>query len=208
MNPRANPLQFSSPTWLRLAFAGTLLTLVLHCLVLWMSGQNGVATPISQLSRHEWGGLHSLGLLLFSGAHIALAAALRGLDSGGFWPFARTFLIASGLTLVYVAYYFAAADNAALYGEGANDPLWIVASLTGLAMAALQPGFKRLSLRLGRFNAFCLGIWLLLVPVAAGVNPGWLGAYERIVGAVYVVWLAGVPLGLIGLTPSAAADSN
>lgn len=183
--------------WLRLALVGSVLTLVLHVVVLIVTGQNPVETPISELSRHSLGWLHTLGLVFFGCAHVALAVALGGLDRGRLWPYARALMVASGATLVYVAYYFATADADALRGPDANDPLWVVASLTGLAMGALQPGLSRLSPRLGLFSTICLGIWLWLVPVILLVNDSWLGAYERLVGTVYIIWMVGVTLGVI-----------
>lgn len=188
---------FPSRNWLRIAFAGSFLVLVVHCLVLWVSGQSAVQTPVSQLSRYEWGMVHTAGLVGFGIAHFALAIALGKLDHGRLWPYGRGLLVASGLTLLYVAWYFAASKEAALLSADANDPLWIVASLTGVAMGALQPGLFRLSRGLGLFSMICLGIWLWLVPLILLVNESWLGAYERIVGFVYVSWMMGVSFGLI-----------
>ncbi len=185
--------------WLRFTLFASLLTPILHVIVLLLGGQNGVTTPISALSRPPWGILHTLELVLFAAAHLALAYALGGLDRGRLWPFGRSLLVASGGVLVYIAYFFAAADETVLRGESANDPLWIVATLTGVAMGALQPGLSRLSRPLGLFSVVCLGVWLWLIPTILFVNDSWIGAYERIVGAVYVTWMAGVTLGLIGL---------
>ena len=73
----------------------------------------------------------------------------------------------------------------------------MVATLIGIAMGALQPGLNRLSRILGRFNAFCLGCWLLLIPAILLVNDSWIGAYERMVGTVYVFWVTGSSFGLM-----------
>lgn len=185
--------------WLRISLIASVLTPVLHCAVLAISGQEAIATPISELSRGAWGGLHTLGLALFGLAHIALAVALKGLDRGRLWPYARALLVASAAMLFYIAYYFSSAGTDTLRGAGANDPLWIVASLTGAAMGVLQPGLSRLSRRLGLFSAVCLGLWLWLIPVILLVDDTWLGAYERLVGVVYVTWMAGVSYGLMQL---------
>lgn len=142
--------------------------------------------------------MHTLGLLSFSCAHLALAVALGKLDHGRLWPYGRGLLVASAITLIYVAWYFATADDSALRSPGANDPLWIVASLTGTAMGALQPGLSRLARSLGVFSIICLGAWLWLVPLGLLVTDSWLGAYERIVGVVYVIWMVGLALGLLG----------
>jgi hypothetical protein len=187
---------------LRIALFASLLTPILHCAVLFLSGQDAIRDPVSELSRHAWGGLHSAGLSLFGTAHVALALGLSDLDRGRLWPYGRTLLAASGAVLFYIAYYFANAHPDTLRGPDANDPLWIVASLTGVAMGALQPGFARLSRQLGLFSAFVLGIWLWLVVVILWVDDSWLGAYERIVGTVYVTWVVGVSYELLRRSPT------
>ena len=186
--------------WLRFAFLASLATPFLHIAVLLLSGQDAVSTPISELSRQQWGSLHTVELCLFSAAHIALAIGLGGLDHGRLWPYGRGLLAASGVVLAYVAWFFAAADTETLRGAAANDPLWLVATLTGIAMGALQPGLSRLSRQLGLFSAICLGVWLWLIPLILLVDDSWIGAYERIVGFVYVTWMVGLTLGLIRLS--------
>lgn len=185
--------------WLRLALLASAATPVLHCLLLLLTGQDAVRDPVSELSRQAWGELHTVGLVLFGIAHLALAIGLDRLDRGRLWPYGRVLLAASGVTLFYIAYYFSSATTDTLRGSDANDPLWIVASLVGLAMGALQPGLSRLSSQLGIFSAICLGIWLWLVPVILLVDETWLGAYERIVGTVYVTWIFGVSSALLRL---------
>ncbi len=184
---------------LRFAFIASVLTPFLHIVVLLVSGQDAVETPISELSRERWGMLHTLELVLFGAAHVALAIGLRGLDHGRLWPYGRLLLVASGGVLIYIAYFFSTADDTTLRGPEANDPLWVVATLTGIAMGALQPGLSRLSQQLGIFSAICLGIWLWLIPLILFVTDSWLGAYERIVGLVYVTWMMGLTLGLMRL---------
>lgn len=194
--------------WLRIALALSIATPILHMVVLAASGQDAVTDPISELSRHRWGGLHTAGLLLFGVAHVAIAIALGGLDRGRLWPYGRALLFSSGATLFYVAFYFMNSDATTLRGPDANDPLWIVACLVGLAMGALQPGLSRLSRSLGLFSAVCLGIWLWLVPVILLVDQSWLGAYERIVGTVYVTWIAGVAFLVLKLGGNSADNAT
>ncbi len=119
------------------------------------------------------------------------------LDDGRLWPWGRGLLLAAGIGNLYVALYFVTASDATLYGSDANDPLWIIASLTGFAMGAVQPGLARQAKVLSAFTLVTLGVWLWLIPTILLVNESWLGLYERIVGLVYVVWLAGVSWGLL-----------
>ncbi len=170
----------------------SIVTPVLHILTLLANSDATLQDPISTLSQGPWAVLHTTSLLLFGAAQIILGVALAGRDRGWFWPYARGGLIASGASLFYVAYYFAVSGPDTLRGPNANDPLWLVASLAGLTMGLLQPGLWRIQPGLGRFNAVCLCIWLLLIPAVLLIGTISLGVYERTVGAIYVVWVAGV----------------
>ncbi len=181
---------------LRIALLFSIATPVLHVTVLAAGGPaTSVHDPISALSEGAWGILHTLSLVFFGAAQMLLAVSLAGLDRGRFWPYGRGLLAVSGASVFFVAYYFATAEHDALQGPGANDPLWVVASLVGFAMGLLQPGLSRLSRRLGHFNGSCLVIWLLLIPAILLIGVISLGVYERTVGVVYVVWVAGVSYG-------------
>lgn len=190
-----NPMQ--RRYWLRLALFGSLATPLLHIVVLMANGQNPVSTPISELSRGTLGVVQTAALMIFGAAHIALAIALGGLDRGRLWPFARLLLVAGGIGNAYLAWYFMTAPESTLYGPDANDPLWVLASVTGIAMGAVQPGLARQARGLSIFAVLVLGIWLWLIPLILLVNEHWLGLYERIVGLTYVVWMSGVSYGLL-----------
>ncbi len=194
--------------WLRLALAASLLTPVIHIVVLLRSGQDVAATPIAELSRSPWGALHTAELVLFSFAHVALALGLGHRDRGRLWPYGRLLLCTSGMVLLYVAYFFATASRSELRGPEGNDPLWIVATLTGLAMGALGPGLARLSRQVGLMSGICLGLWLWLIPLILLVDDSWVGAYERLVGTVYVAWTAGLSFGLLRLQDGERADTR
>ncbi|MFK7885930.1 MAG: DUF998 domain-containing protein [Gammaproteobacteria bacterium] len=182
--------------WLRFALVSSIVTFPIHLYILLATGLNPVTTPISALSRGDWGALHTLSLASFGLAHLALAVGLTGMDRGRLWWLARMLLGAAGVGLVYLSYYFLSASASTLTAPGASAPLWVVASLTGTAMGALQPGLSRRARGLSIFSAACLGIWLWLVPVFFFVGEDWTGAYERAVGLVYVIWLVCVSLGL------------
>lgn len=182
---------------LRVTLLGSITTLVLHVVVTIANGQNPISTPVSELSRGKFGMVQTFALLLFGVAHIALAIALGGLDRGRLWPWARILLVLGGIGNFYLAWYFMTAPQATLYGPDANDPLWILASITGIAMGAVQPGLARQARGLSIFAVLVLGIWLWLIPLILLVNEDWLGLYERIVGLTYVVWLGGVSYGLL-----------
>ena len=161
--------------------------------VLYSGNLNSISTPISALAQTRLGVLNSLGIVMFGTAHLALAKAMQQLDHGRLWPVARVLLCLSGVTLFYVAFYFESLDASA---TDTNDPLWIVASLTGLAMGASQPGLSRIAPRVGLFCTLCLGLWLWLVPLAFFVTPSWIGGYERLVGIIYLIWVGGIAISL------------
>ncbi|MEO0615617.1 MAG: hypothetical protein AAFY69_05725, partial [Pseudomonadota bacterium] len=58
-------------------------------------------------------------------------------------------------------------------------------------------GLSRRSRSIGLFSAVCLGLWFLLVPLILLVNESWIGAYERIVGLVYVTWVVGISYAIL-----------
>lgn len=174
----------------RLVLAATIVSLSLHCLVLTGSAEISYRDPISWLSHSAWGKLHTLGLVFFGAAQVALALALKGLDHGRFWLPARAVLTAAGISIFCVAYFFSTTSADVLKSAEVFDPLWIVASCAGLAMGLFQPGFNRLSPLLGRLNLICLIVWCLLIPATLLIGHISLGVYERSVGAVYLAWVA------------------
>jgi len=182
-----------------IALFAALATFIAHVIVLWRSDLSGVIDPISALSRTSLGRVHTFGLVLFGVAHIALAFGLGQRASGWMWPVGRALIGLSGAGLIYIAYYFATAPATVLVGPNANDPLGVLASAIGLAMGALLPGLRRLNPRLWGFNAVCLALWLAYIPLILLVNDSWLGGYERLVGATYVLWVVGLASGLVNL---------
>ncbi|MEM1411999.1 MAG: DUF998 domain-containing protein [Pseudomonadota bacterium] len=175
----------------------TLFTVAVHGIVLALSGQDPIVEPIHALSRSAHGGLQLIGLSAFAAAHLAFAWGLGRRDTGRLWPLGRLLIVASGFVLAYVAGFFATAPAERLSGPDANDPLSVLASLIGLAMATIAPGLRRQSRALGLFNHLCLAAFLLLIPLILLLDATWFGAYERIVGGTYVLWLGGVSLGLL-----------
>lgn len=192
--------------WLQFAIFCSILTFVCHLALVLTSGQSPISAPISELSRHRFGAFHTLGLALFGLAHVALAMSLGGLERGWSWAAARVLLVVASVGLIYVAVRFATLPSDEVAARNADIGLWIVASLTGTAMGALQPGLSRIARRLGVFSAFCLGLWLWMVPVFFVVDELWLGAYQRAVGGIYVCWMIGVATGLLREQPHSRAS--
>ncbi len=187
---------------LGIALLFSLATPILHCLSLVANGQATIDDPISELSQGRWGFIHTLSIVLFGTAQIMLAVGLGRLDTGRCWPVGRALLSIAGALLFLVAYFFAVPDHSAGQGLAYNDPLWVVATLVGITMGLLQPGLSRISRWSGAFNVGCTVVWLGLIPASLLIGLISLGAYERTVGLVYVVWVAGISLACLEVRSS------
>jgi hypothetical protein len=174
--------------------AAVLLMLSAHVAALLLSGADAASTPVSQLSRGPGAWLHSAGLVILAGAWALLAWLLytsssAGAFASGLWRLGCVLCALNAPMLLWIAAYFANASDARLFGPDANDPLAVLASSTGVAMAALQRGLRQRSVSLGRLNATVFVLWLGLVPVIPFITPDWLGAYERCVGSLLLLWM-------------------
>lgn len=165
-------------------------TLVAHIIALTLSNIDAAASPISQLSRGDAAWINSAGLISLATAWGFLLRALWHIENGRLWRLGCTLLLLCIPVLLYVAYYFATATDAALFGPNANDPLSVLASAIGISMGALQVGLKRLDALLAHANLAILFLWLGLIPIIPFIEPGWLGAYERCVGVLMLIWTA------------------
>ena len=181
---------------MRLITIGACLVMLLaHLTALGLSDLSAMRSPISQLSRGAGGTLHTSGLIIFGLAHLTLAGYLARLKPPSFmWRTGVWITALNGIGVMAIAVYFSTASDEQLFGPNANDPLSVLASSVGIAMGFLIPGLKYLSSMATRFNALCLLIWLALIPVILLLDASWLGAYERIVGAVLISWVGGIAL--------------
>ena len=202
MNERSSSRRAVATALVLVGCAGVLTT---HLVTLHTSGQDPVRTPVSALSHGVDGHLHGLGLALFAAAQLALATLLSrpGVTPSTIgWPtrIAQALLVVDAALIVYLAWHFARAADAVPGGPEPGDPLSLLASGTGLVMSFALPGLLKRHRPAGLWNLVCLVAWLALVPPALIVDGTWIGAYERLVGAVFVAWTAGLAV-LIGFTP-------
>lgn len=176
--------------------------LAAHLIALFMSGSGAVSSPISQLSRGAGAPAHTLGLVLLAMSQPALATLLwRSGGASRLWRTGCILLALNSIVLLCIAVYFLRASDAQLLGPDANDPLAVLASNVGIVMGFLQPGLRRLSRTAARINGSLFLLWLALIPIIPLVSDDWLGAYERTVGAILLVWIAAMTL----LTPTLEA---
>ena len=174
------------------ALGGCAAAVAAHVLVLRSSGQNPVTDPIGLLSTAEAGPWHGGGILAFALAHLALAVLLGEVRTGVLRQIGRVALVLAAGALAYIALWFALADPGAFAGEGTDDRLPVPASLVGAAMGLLLPGLWRTDRPAAVFDGVCFGVWLALTALVLLVDRSWIGAYERLVGSTYVLWVAGM----------------
>ena len=195
------------PTTATLVLLGCVGVAAAHLAVLYTSGEDATSTSVAVLSRGPDGHLHGFGLLLFAVAQLALASLLDRPGAG--WPtrLAQLFLAIDAALVVVVAYRFAASPEAVLRSTGPHLALVLLASGTGTAMAAAAPGLLASRRSAGYWDLACLALWLALLPLMLVVTPDWLGAYERLVGGVFVAWMAGLAV-LVGFTTADHARAD
>lgn len=185
----------SSKSLRRFVVAGVLLMLAAHITALLLSGHNAMSSPISQLSRGPGSGLHTSGLLVLALAQPALAILLgRAALESRMWTIACWLMALNGVCLLFIAIYFLRAPDALLFGPDANDPLAVLASNVGLIMGLLYRGLRQRAPRCAWLNAVMFVLWLALIPVIPFIEASWLGAYERAVGGILLLWLASLAL--------------
>lgn len=174
-----------------------LLMLSAHILALVLSGQSAMSTPISQLSRAEGAAIHTAGLLGLALAQVALAVLLsRSAVASRIWGIAVWLMVLNGVCLVFIALYFLWAPEAQLFGPDANDPLAVLASNVGIIMGLLYRDLRLRAPGLAFGNGVLFLGWLALIPVIPFIDAGWLGAYERTVGSILLLWLGMLALAL------------
>jgi len=180
-----------------LVLTGCSAVAAIHLWLLFASGLDPVSAPVAQLSQVQAGEWHGVALLLFAAAHLGLAALVYRPEGGKLHRIAVALIAIGAVLVVRVALHFANSEGAAI---GDSRPLWLLASVIGVAMGLLAPGLWRTRRRAAWFNLGCLAVWVALTPVFLLVPADWNGAYERLVGAVYTVWMIGLAL-LIGWQP-------
>lgn len=179
-------------TALVIALGGCAFSVLAHVAVLEASGQNALTTPVGALSTGPYGAWHGAGIVAFALAHVALGALLGANRTGPLRLVARVALVLAAAALLWVAATFAWADPARFASGEVSDRLPVPASLVGAAMGFLLPGLWRTQRGAAWFDGACFAFWMVLTALVLLVDPAWVGAYERLVGATYVVWVAGM----------------
>ncbi|WOJ92849.1 DUF998 domain-containing protein [Congregibacter variabilis] len=179
----------------RFVVAGVMLMLGAHIAALLLTGQSAMSSPISQLSRGPGAALHTSGLFVLALVQPALAILLgRAAITSRMWTIACWLMALNGVCLLFIAIYFLRAPDALLFGPDANDPLALLASNVGLIMGLLHRGLRQRAPRCALLNTVMFVLWLALIPVIPFIEASWLGAYERTVGVVLLLWLATLAL--------------
>ena len=180
----------TAPALQRFVVATVALMFVAHIVALFMSGASAMSTPISQLSRGNAAWLHTSGLCVLAAGWVALAMLLARCGDGSlFWRIGCGLAALNAALMLFVAAYFLLANDVRLFGPNANDPLAVLASNVGVVMGMLQFGLRRMAPKVAWLNLLIFVIWMALVPVIPFIDASWLGAYERTVGSIMLLWM-------------------
>lgn len=171
-----------------------LLTVVAADIVSWFLAENynPLSQTISTLAIGPSSWLIDVGLWAFALACAAIGIGMMALRSSGRrWVIASFSVTAVGVDVVVISVLN---DYAGQEKSAANPHTWAVGALYVLfALAALSAasGLRRLSEKTGIFSRLSGWAWIVLGPVFYFWYPsGWLGACERGLALLMVIWLA------------------
>ena len=187
-----------------LALLGCAAALATHLGALHASGLDPVSSPIGALARSAESTSFRYGLWAFALGHLAIALLLNGPEVGRFTRAAQLFLALDAALIAWLPLSLAAVPAAAEAvsaaappSAGAAGPLWLLAGAAGFTLTFAAVSLWRRDRSAALLTLVCLLLWTGLAPVFLVVDPGWIGAYQRFVGAVLVAW-TGVIAVMIG----------
>ena len=176
-----------------LATIGCAAALVTHLLALHGSGLDPVSSPVGALARSDDATAFRYGLWLFALGHLALAPLLDRRGAGRFTRGAQLFVLLDAVLIAWLPVHFATAPAAALDGLGAG-PLWLLGGSVGFAMTCAAVATWRHHRAASYMTLVCVLLWTVLAPVFPSLDPHWIGAYQRFVGTVLLLWTAALAL--------------
>ena len=173
-----------------LALLGCLAVLATHLGALHASGLDPAASPIGALARGEHAVSIRNGLWLFALGHLALVPLLARPGAGRFTRGAQLFVLIDAALIAWLPLAFAAEPAAAFDAGAGVGPLWLLGGSVGLAMSGAAVALWRHHRPAAYLTLVCLLLWSLLAPLFLAVDPDWIGAYQRSVGLVLLLWTA------------------
>lgn len=171
------------------AFAVALADLVGIALV---EQHDPISETISELAIGRYAWVQDLGIDLLAVGVVACAAGLYLWRAGGAaWKAGVLLLFVLGIDLVLIAEHNQYAGRPGT--PGAVIHIYLVYALYGivaLASLLLSFGLERAGRAWQRFGLAVFAGWTLLAPLFFVVPTAWDGAYERLMGALLVTWIA------------------
>lgn len=174
-----------------LMLAGCLGALLGHLFLLRQSDLLWNRSPISALSQTGLTWQHAIVLAMFAVSQALIAHRVNNPRAGLVTRCIQVLSIANALLLLSLGYVFSLQDNT-LH----TIMLSIIASSVGVIMSCLFARHLVASGNLGGkliYGGFLI-LWLALVPAYLLVSPDNIGAYQRVVGGVYLLWLCTLAL--------------
>ncbi len=154
------------------------------------SGLNPVSSPIGALAKTDDADWFGYGLWLFALGHVGLALLLNRRGAGRFTRGAQLFLLVNAVLIFWLPRHFASISPPELASVAAGGPLWLLGGTVGFAMTCAAGALWRSHRSMAFLTLVCLLLWSMLAPVYFAIDPSWIGAYQRSVGAVLLVWTA------------------
>lgn len=173
-----------------LVLFGCAAAITTHLGALRASGLNPVSSPIGALSWTDDAAWFGYGLWLFALGHVGLALLLNRPGAGRFTRGAQFFLLLNAVLICWLPQHFASVSPTELATAAAGGPLWLLGGSVGFAMTCVAGALWRSHRSTAFLTLVCLLLWSVLAPVFFAIDPGWIGAYQRSVGAVLLIWTA------------------
>lgn len=189
-----------------LVLFGCAAAITTHLGTLLASGLNPVSSPIGALALTDDAAWIRYGLWLFALGYIGLAYLLNRPGAGRFTRGAQFFLLLNAVLIFWLPSQFTSVSPAEL-STAAVGPLWLLGGGIGFAMTCVAAALWRSHRSMAFLTLVCLLLWSILAPVFFAIDPGWIGAYQRSVGVVLVIWTAALAIRLGFSEPAKMTDS-
>jgi len=191
MNPHQSPTMTASRiAAVTLVLFGSAAAITTHLGALFDSDLNPVASPIGELAWSEGSAWFRYGLWLFALGHLGLVLLLNRPNASRLIRGAQFFLLLDAVLILWLPSHFTSVPPTELAAAASGGPLWLLGGSVGFAMTCVAGALWRSHRSTAFLTLVCLLLWSLLAPVFLAVDPSWIGAYQRTVGAVLVFWTA------------------
>ncbi len=165
-----------------------------HIVVLQASGLNPVSSPVGALAWSDEAVWFRYGLWLFALGHLGLVFLLNWPGASRFVRGAQCFLLLNAALIVWLPSHFASVSQTTQTMADSGGPLWLLGGSVGFAMTCVAVALWRHHHSTALLTLVCLLLWSLLAPIFFALDPDWIGAYQRSVGAVLLFWTAALAL--------------